>query len=86
MIQSEAVDFACEVLDKTKSARATLCSLRDEYPQADEDSIYQVFEAAFDQWNFRHAAKTMGSIKSEAKAEAARENGKKGGRPRKEMV
>ncbi len=30
------------------------------------------------------AGRLMGSIKSEAKAKAARENGKKGGRPKKE--
>jgi hypothetical protein len=32
------------------------------------------------------AAALMGSVKSDAKAKAARENGKKGGRPRWEMV
>lgn len=31
----------------------------------------------------RHLASKAGSVKSEAKATAARENGKKGGRPKK---
>lgn len=36
--------------------------------------------------DFREAARVLGSIRSERKAEAARINGRKGGRPKKKPV
>jgi hypothetical protein len=56
------------------------------YADANFPQLLDEFDAAkeeFMKWWRSKAAASLGSIKSDAKAAAARENGKRGGRPRK---
>lgn len=62
-----------------------LAELREMYKEKCEDCGKSV-KIFYEDGNMasKRAAETLGSIKSDKKAEAARENGKKGGRPKKQ--